>query len=68
MNTEAIAISQNDVRKLLSALSSDAALLYIYIHAGNPADRAGQELRFSESFLFTPLISPRAETERLIRS
>ena len=51
MNTEAIAISQNDVRKLLSALSSDAALLYIYIHAGNPADRAGQELRFSESRL-----------------
>jgi len=51
MNTEAIAISQSDVKRLLSALSGDAALLYIYIHAGNPADRAAQELRLSESRL-----------------
>ena len=49
MNTEAIAISQSDVRRLLSAASGDAALLYIYIHAGNPAADAAQALRFSES-------------------
>ena len=49
MNTEAIAISQSDVRRLLSAASGDAALLYIYIHAGNPAEGAAQALRFSES-------------------
>ena len=49
MNTEAIAISQSDVRLLLSAASADAALLYIYIHAGNPAETAGRELSMSES-------------------
>ena len=49
MNTEAIAISQSDVRLLLGAASSDAALLYIYIHAGNPADTAARELSMSES-------------------
>ena len=51
MNHEAIAISQSDVRRLLSALSGDAALLYIYIHAGNPHQNAGRELGFSESRL-----------------
>ena len=49
MNTEAIAISQSDVRRLLSAASSDAALLYIYIHAGNSPEGAAQALHFSES-------------------
>ena len=49
MNTEAIAISQNDVRKLLGAASADAAYLYLYIQAGNPADNAIRDLRLSES-------------------
>jgi len=49
MNTEAIAVSQNDVRLLLGAASADAALLYLYIHAGNPADTAARDLHFSES-------------------
>ena len=49
MNTEAIAISQGDVRRLLSAASGDAALLYIYIHAGNPRSDAARVLGFSES-------------------
>ena len=49
MNTEAIAISQSDVRLLLGAASSDAALLYLYIHAGNPAETAARDLRLSES-------------------
>ena len=51
MNHEAIAVSQNDVRLLLSALSGDAALLYIYIHAGNSHQNAARELGFSESRL-----------------
>ncbi len=49
MNTEAIAISQSDVRLLLGAASADAALLYLYIHAGNPAETAARDLRLSES-------------------
>ena len=49
MNTEAIAISQSDVRRLLSAASGDAALLYIYIHAGNSPEGAAQALHFGES-------------------
>ena len=51
MNHEAIAVSQNDVRLLLSANSGDAALLYIYIHAGNPTQNAGRDLGLSESRL-----------------
>ena len=49
MNTEAIAVSQSDVRLLLGAASADAALLYLYIHAGNPAETAARDLRLTES-------------------
>ena len=49
MNTEAIAISQRDVRLLLGAASADAALLYIYINAGNLPETAARDLHFSES-------------------
>ncbi len=49
MNTEAIAISQSDVRKLLSAANADAALLYIFLNSGNPLRKAGQELSMSEA-------------------
>ena len=49
MNTEAIAISQSDIRLLLGAASADAALLYLYIHAGNPAETAARDLHLSES-------------------
>ena len=51
MNTEAIAISQNDIRLLLGAASGDAALLYLYINAGNLPETAARDLRFSESRL-----------------
>ncbi len=51
MNTEPIQIGSADVRRLLSACSGDAALLYIYIHSGNPSDRAGEELRLNDSRL-----------------
>ena len=51
MNSEAIAISQSDVRLLLGAASADAALLYLYINAGNLPENAARDLRLSESRL-----------------
>ena len=51
MRNESIHIRESDVRKLLSAASPDAALLYIYLTAGNPMADAGRELSFSESRL-----------------
>ena len=49
MNTEPIQIGSADVRRLLSAGSGDAALLYIYIHSGNPGEKAGENLNMPES-------------------
>ena len=49
MNTESIVLNSGDVRKLLSAASPDAALLYIYITAGNPPQDAAGRLNLSES-------------------
>ena len=49
MFTEPIQIGAADVRRLLSAASGDAALLYIYIHSGNPADKAMEDLHLTES-------------------
>ena len=47
MLTEALKISQNHVRKLLSAANPDAALLYLYISCGNPMEGAEEALGFS---------------------
>ena len=41
MNIDNLSIESGDVRRLLSAASGDAALLYIYIRCGN--DPAGAE-------------------------
>ena len=49
MITEKVTISQSDVRKLLSAGSPDAALLYIFLNSGNNPDAASAELRMTES-------------------
>lgn len=51
MRNESIHISETDVRKLLSAASPDAALLYIYLTSGNAMADAARELSFSESRL-----------------
>lgn len=51
MNTLDINIEQADMRKLLSAASGDAALLYLYLRSGNDPAQAGQVLRLSESRL-----------------
>ena len=49
MIMEKVTISQSDVRKLLSAASPDAALLYIFLNSGNDPADAMRELRLTES-------------------
>ena len=49
MMTQATAISQNDMRKLLSAASPDAALLYLYISGGNRPENAEADLKMNPS-------------------
>ena len=49
MNIESVKIESSDLHRLLSAGSGDAALLYLYLRAGNPADNAGAELGLSPS-------------------
>ena len=51
MVTESLIISQADVRKLLSAASPDAALLYIYVNSGYQPQNAAQNLNMSQSRL-----------------
>ena len=47
MTTQPIRISDTDLRKLLSAASPEAALLYLYISAGNDPACAEQDLGIS---------------------
>ena len=47
MNTETIHMERADVQKLLLASNADAALLYIYLKAGNSPDGADGALRMS---------------------
>ncbi len=49
MITESIALSQSELRKLLGAANPDAALLYLYIQAGNPQEGALNDLQLSPS-------------------
>ena len=51
MLTESVKISQTDMKKLLSAASPDAALLYLYIQSGNLLENAEQELSLNHSRL-----------------
>ena len=51
MNTEPIKLESSDVHKLLSAANADAALLYIYLKAGNPMTGAETALRLNRSRL-----------------
>ena len=51
MITDAVAIPQSDVRKLLSAASADAALLYIFLNSGNRPEEAGKNLNMSQARL-----------------
>ena len=49
MNIESIHLERADVQKLLGAASADAALLYIYLKAGNPMTGAEEALRMNGS-------------------
>ena len=49
MNIESICLDRPDVHKLLLAASPDAALLYIYVTAGNPPQDAAARLNLSDS-------------------
>ncbi len=49
MNIENVNIDSGDVRRLLSAASGDAALLYLYIRCGNDPAKAEEALRMPES-------------------
>ena len=49
MMTESVKMTQEDTRKLLSAASPDAALLYIYLQAGNCQNCAEQDLHLNAS-------------------
>lgn len=51
MNVNAITLPQQDARKLLGAANADAALLYLYIAAGNDPGKAGEDLRLPDSRL-----------------
>ena len=49
MNTESFVMERADVRKLLSAGSADASLLYIYLQAGNELSGAESDLNMTSS-------------------
>lgn len=49
MNTQEFTVNQGQAHRLLSAQSADAALLYIYLCAGNAPDSAARELGMQDS-------------------
>ena len=49
MNLESVTISSSDLRRLLGSASGDAALLYLHIRSGLPAETAEQALRMTPS-------------------
>ena len=44
MNIDKLTVEQDHMRKLLSLASGDAALLYLYLHSGNPLEGASRDL------------------------
>ena len=68
MITQQVTISQSDLRRLLSTASPDAALLYLYLRSGNPADSAERELNLNPSRISCAMATLRqlglVETER----
>ena len=47
MNFETLHIDRQQVQKLLASANGDVALLYLYLHSGNPLDKAEQALHIS---------------------
>ncbi len=54
MTDQDLVIPAQEVRRLLAAACPDAALLYLYLHTGGDAAKAGPALRFSERQLIMP--------------
>ena len=48
MNAQELIIEQSAVRKLLGAVSPDAALLYIYLQSGNDPEKASEALNLNQ--------------------
>lgn len=59
MMTESVTISQSDMRRLLSAASPDAAMLYLYIKSGNASAQAEHDLNLNPSRLSCALATLR---------
>ena len=59
MNTADVNISQTDLRKLLAAASGDAALLHIFLKAGNAPEEACEKLNITQSRLSCALATLR---------
>lgn len=59
MNVETVTMEKEAVRKLLSAASPDAALLYIYLQSGNSPASAAQALQLPEGRLSCALATLR---------
>ena len=51
MNTEPITLTQGELKRLLGAANGDAALLYLYLQAGNDGKNAASELNMTQSRL-----------------
>lgn len=51
MNIDSVYIEKDEVQKLLSAASGDAALLHLYLKSGNPADGAAAALALTTTRL-----------------
>ena len=49
METEALTLPGQDVRKLLAAANGDAALLYLYEQSGLPRAEAMERLRMTQT-------------------
>ena len=73
---ETVTVPGADLQKLLGAASGDAALLYLYIKAGNDPETAGQALNlnanrlgcafFAYSLQIVPLLSVEPSFTRII--
>ena len=51
MQEAGITISNSDLKRLLACANGDAALLYLYLAAGNEPELAGQALRMPKTRL-----------------
>ena len=68
MQEAGITISNSDLKRLLACANGDAALLYLYLAAGNEPELAGQALRMPKTRLDLATASLRQLARRKSRS